>query len=155
VRTDAGAVAVLKMPDGARVEMHSGSEVSLEPAQDGALIRLRDGSVRVTPAPKPSLSLYVQNKDVTVPVLSAMVQSVAVAPPQASTAPTTSTVPKWEVVSIKPCDKGSGPPVPGARGSGGGPGENFTVSPGRFGAECMRLGVLMSLAYVRNGEPLL
>ena len=63
-------------------------------------------------------------------------------------------IPKWEAVSIKPCNAESVPNVAGARGING-VGENFTLSPGRLSTQCMRLWVLMNLSYVRNGEPLL
>jgi uncharacterized protein (TIGR03435 family) len=80
------------------------------------------------------------------PMLQQAVEAVTPPPPQ------NPAVPKWEAVAIRPCDPNATQP-PGARGNNG-VGENFTVTPGRFSTECMRLGVLINLAYVSNGEPL-
>src|SRR5262245_48627405 len=44
--TYVGAVAVLKLPDGAKIEIHQGSELTLEKAKDGVRIRLNEGSVQ-------------------------------------------------------------------------------------------------------------
>jgi uncharacterized protein (TIGR03435 family) len=87
--------------------------------------------------------------------LSLLQQSV-VPPPQIVTAPAApqdSNVPKWEVVSIRPCSKDSVPNVPGARGGGGGV-RSFDVFPGRLSVECLNTADLISLAYVQYGEPL-
>jgi uncharacterized protein (TIGR03435 family) len=68
VRTDDGAKAVLKLSDGALIEMHPESELSLEHTSDGTRIHLNDGIVNVKPAKQPTVSLYVQNREVTSPV---------------------------------------------------------------------------------------
>jgi len=86
------------------------------------------------------------------PQLLPMVQQAAALLAPAVQAPVPE-VPKWEAASIKPCDPNT-PKIAGARGNNG-VGENFTVTPGRFATECMRLSVLMNIAYVTNGEPLL
>lgn len=73
VRTDEGAAAVLKLSTGGRIEMRSNSELLLEDSQDGVRIRLNDGSVRVTPDQPQSTNLYVQNREVMVPVTTYLV----------------------------------------------------------------------------------
>ena len=68
VRTEDGARAILKLPDGALIEMHPDSALSLERESRGTRIRLDDGMVNVKPAAKPTASLYVQNREVTAPI---------------------------------------------------------------------------------------
>jgi len=75
LRTASGAVAVLKLSDGARIEMHGDSELSLERADHGTNIRLNDGSIRVTPTQDPVGNLYVKTVEHMVPVVSALVVS--------------------------------------------------------------------------------
>src|SRR5262249_50722567 len=53
---------------------------------------------------------------------------------------------KFEVASVKPCERSSMPPTPGQRGGGSG-GRNFTVSPGRLVVNCMTLSDLIWIAY--------
>jgi uncharacterized protein (TIGR03435 family) len=55
--------------------------------------------------------------------------------------------PKWEVVSVRPCQG----PTGGARGGGGGGGVGS--SPGRLRATCMPLMFYLEIAYVRMAEP--
>ena len=115
VRTD-GNRAVLKLQDGALIEMQGKSELSLEAAADGLSIRLSDGSVLVTPAKQPVSALYVQNRDITVPVVGVVFQSTA---PQPTSPPqVTTTEPKlsFEVASVRPTNAAAG----GTRGTGGG-----------------------------------
>jgi hypothetical protein len=68
VRTDDDAKAILRLSDGARIEMHPESALSLEHAKRGTSIRLDDGIVNVKPPAQPTASLYVQNREVTVPI---------------------------------------------------------------------------------------
>jgi bla regulator protein BlaR1 len=53
--------------------------------------------------------------------------------------------PKWEAVSIRPCED-PGPPAPGVRGGGMG------VSPGRLHIRCFSVGTIVNAAYVTFGE---
>ena len=113
VRTDDSS-AVLKLPDGARIEMQEMSELTLEHAQDGVHIRLDDGSVRVTSARQPAAPLYVQNKNVTVPVVGTVFQSTAALPIPAQNAAEPRLT--FEVFSVRPTGAAPG----GGRGTGGG-----------------------------------
>jgi uncharacterized protein (TIGR03435 family) len=67
VRSRAGAV--LGLADGSHVEMHAGSELSLQLAPDGVRILLAGGSIIVNAAERRKGHLYVQTKDVTVSVV--------------------------------------------------------------------------------------
>jgi uncharacterized protein (TIGR03435 family) len=120
VRTNGEAGAVLKLPDGAQIEMHSKSELSLEQARDGVNIRLNDGSVNVTPAKEPAGNLYVQNRQGTVPVVGAMFQSAGISEPVvAQQAPEERLA--FEVASVKLAADANNPvsiPGPGQRGGG-------------------------------------
>src|SRR5688572_25436768 len=69
LRTNGGAGAVLVLPDGSRVEIRSNSELALETADDGLLVRLNAGGVIVTAAKQRTGHLYVQTRDVTVAVV--------------------------------------------------------------------------------------
>jgi ferric-dicitrate binding protein FerR (iron transport regulator) len=62
-----GSGAMLKLADGSHVEMRGNSKLSLERADDGVRIKLSDGDVIVSAA-KQHGHLYVQTKDVNVPV---------------------------------------------------------------------------------------
>jgi uncharacterized protein (TIGR03435 family) len=75
VRTEQGAGAVLKLPDGARVEMHEQSEVVLEREKNETRIRLNDGSVNIIPSREPSGALVVQNRERIVEVTGTVFQS--------------------------------------------------------------------------------
>ena len=110
VRTDGDGGAVLKLSDGARIEMHAKSEVLLEQVTDGWSIQLNDGSVSVTPAKQPAGNLYVQNREVTMPVTGAAVWSAA-APIEAE--------PTFEEASIR---RSLAPVYSGPRGGGASPG---------------------------------
>jgi uncharacterized protein (TIGR03435 family) len=57
--------------------------------------------------------------------------------------------PKWEVVSVKPCES-SGPDVVGGRG--GGPAGGGSWSPGRLTLNCQFVIGLISAAYVMNAD---
>jgi uncharacterized protein (TIGR03435 family) len=120
VRTDKGAGAVLKLQDGARVEMHPKSEVILEHADNGTRIRLNDGSVNVTPSKDASGALFVQNRETTVPVVAALFQTAQAPPAEPRLA--------FEVASIRPSNPGG--PAPGARGGGANPAGNGCGGPG-------------------------
>jgi uncharacterized protein (TIGR03435 family) len=69
VRSMDGAAATLTLPDGSRIEMRAGSELSWERHDDGTRIRLNSGAVIVNAAKRRSGHLYVQTKDVTVSVV--------------------------------------------------------------------------------------
>jgi uncharacterized protein (TIGR03435 family) len=70
VRTNGGSGTTLVLADGSRVEMRSRSELTLEQADEGIRLRLRDGSVIVNAAKQNSdRHLYVQTKDMTVSVV--------------------------------------------------------------------------------------
>jgi uncharacterized protein (TIGR03435 family) len=62
-----GIVVILK--DGSHAEMRSNSELALENAADGVVIRLDRGSVIVTAAKQRAGHLYVRTRDVTVSVI--------------------------------------------------------------------------------------
>src|SRR6185295_3757120 len=68
VRANDIASSTLVLADTSRVEMREKSELSLERADDGVRIRLRNGDVIVNAA-KQHGHLYVQTKDVTVSVV--------------------------------------------------------------------------------------
>src|SRR4030095_15056018 len=89
--------AVLKLSDGASIEMRAKSDLSLESIEDGMRIRLNGGSVNVTPSKQPAVNLYVQNKEVTVPVTAAVFQSVAAPRPEQNPQPRET----FDVVSIR------------------------------------------------------
>jgi uncharacterized protein (TIGR03435 family) len=112
VRTNGNAAAVLALPGGSRIEMHAKSELSLEQAEDGLRIRLNDGSVNVTPAKEPAGKLYLQDREVTIPVLGSFFK-IAGLPVFQNPEPRVA----FDVASIRP----SGPiPVGGGGGRGGG-----------------------------------
>jgi uncharacterized protein (TIGR03435 family) len=125
VRTGSGAEAKLKLPDGRRIEIPPNSELSLQRADDG---------------------LHVQ----VVPVLAAVVQSAATATPSTAAPIQSSDTPKWDVVSVKPCE-----PPPGGFGGrdgtgGGGPGGGLPqqFSADRMTLRCQSTWALAQLAYV-------
>jgi uncharacterized protein (TIGR03435 family) len=60
---------MLALADGSRVEMRSRSELTLGHADDGARIRLTEGSIIVTAAKQRTGHLYVQTKDMMVSVV--------------------------------------------------------------------------------------
>ena len=68
VRANDIASSTLVLEDESRVEMRANSELSLERADDGVRIRLRNGDIIVNAA-KQHGHLYVQTKDVTVSVI--------------------------------------------------------------------------------------
>jgi uncharacterized protein (TIGR03435 family) len=146
LRTESGAGAVLKLPDGASIEMHEKSDIQLEPTKDGMSIRLNDGSVHVTPAKQPAGNLYVQTKDGTVPVVAALFQSVA-----ASQTPEPRVA--FDVVSIRtrPGGAGGGGGPRGQGGGGGGlgkcTGNNPQIDPGRFAATNAGIYYVITYAY--------
>lgn len=83
-------------------------------------------------------------------VVSAASASAASTATADKAAQTSADGPKFDIVSIKPCD-GEPPTPPGQRSSQGG----FpTSSPGRFFVECGTVERLISTAYVQNGDPL-
>lgn len=147
VRSEDGAV--LKLVDGARIEMRPKSELSLERTRDGVRIRLNDGSVSVTPSRQPSGNLYVQNREWTVPVTGAVVEW-AVTPIEPE--------PRFEAVSIR---RSLAPVYSGPRAGGTAPGtfaapvpaeavcppSTFQVNPGRFVATGMSVYGLIAVAY--------
>jgi uncharacterized protein (TIGR03435 family) len=61
--------ASLKLLDGSRVEMRTGSELVLERADDGVRIRLKRGGIIVNAARQGHGHLYVQTKEVSVSVV--------------------------------------------------------------------------------------
>jgi len=61
--------ATLVLPDNSRVEMHSGTGLFFERAQDGLRIRLNRGSILVSAAKQRNGHLYVQTRDVAVSVV--------------------------------------------------------------------------------------
>jgi uncharacterized protein (TIGR03435 family) len=69
VRTADGQSAVFTLADGSSIEVRSGSELSLERADDGLRIHLAHGGVLVEAAKQRQGHLYVQTKDVTVQVV--------------------------------------------------------------------------------------
>jgi uncharacterized protein (TIGR03435 family) len=148
LRTESGAGAVLKLPDGASIEMHEKSDIQLEPTKDGMSIRLNDGSVHVTPAKQPAGNLYVQTKDGTVPVVAALFQSVAEPRAAQNREPREA----FEAVSIRlrPGAGGGG----GPRGQGGGnggfgkcDGKTPELDPSRFATSNAGIYYLITYAY--------
>ncbi len=69
VRSNDSSGMFLKLADASRIEMRANSELRLESAQDGMLIRLNSGGVIVTAARQRTGHLYVQTKDVLVSVV--------------------------------------------------------------------------------------
>jgi uncharacterized protein (TIGR03435 family) len=67
VRAEGGAV--LMLADGSLVELRSHSEMSLQTANDGMMLRLNGGSIIVTAAKQGKGHLYVRTKDITVSVV--------------------------------------------------------------------------------------
>jgi uncharacterized protein (TIGR03435 family) len=144
VRTDRGAV--LKLSDGGSIEMHAKSELSLEPAEDGVRIRLNDGSVHVTPAKQPAGNLYVQNREVTVPVIGAMFQSAR--PPVVAEARQPPESLKFEEASVRlKASAGAGGGRGGTFGQECAGGNRFQVDPRRFTASA----TLYNFMAVANG----
>jgi len=68
-RSNGGAGGVLALVDGSRVEMRSGSALSLARRDDGLRILLTTGGVIVHAAKQGNGHLYVQTKDITVSVV--------------------------------------------------------------------------------------
>jgi uncharacterized protein (TIGR03435 family) len=148
LRTESGAGAVLKLSDGASIEMHEKSQVLLEATTDGLRIKVNDGGVRVTPAKQPAGNLYVQTKDVTVPVVAAMVQ-LAVNP---SAGQNREPREAFETVSIRMRPgTGGGGGQRGAAGSAGGFGKCNSktpqVDPSRFSSTNSGIYYLITYAY--------
>lgn len=152
VRTDEKESAVLDLPDGAQIEMQPMSELFLQQARDSITIKLNDGGARVTPAKQPARNLYLQNKEMIVPVLAAMFQTTGIPASQAASEPE----PMFEEVSIRPSPTlptgvgiRGGPPggVPVAPGLTGCPMMPFELDPGRFAANSITLHGLVDLAY--------
>jgi uncharacterized protein (TIGR03435 family) len=69
MRTETGAGAMLALSDGSRVEMRSGSELSVERGDDGLRVRLNRGGVILSVARQQTGHLHVQTKDMTVSVV--------------------------------------------------------------------------------------
>jgi len=69
VRSGAPRGAVLALPDGSRIEMRADSELRVETANDGAGIRLRQGSVIVKAAKQRGGHLYVRTVDLSASVV--------------------------------------------------------------------------------------
>jgi uncharacterized protein (TIGR03435 family) len=141
MRTGSGAEAKLKLPDGSRIEMQPESELSWQHADDGLHIQLKQGSVNVTPAEEAVGKLYVQNREQLVPVMGAIFQSAA-APIQSPATP------KWEVVSVRPCENPRGG---GGRGGGGGAeagnGPANSTDPQLLVMRCVSMRTLVMAAY--------
>jgi uncharacterized protein (TIGR03435 family) len=116
VSTDDGAV--VKFPDGTRMEMGGKSEVVLEHGNQQTRIRVNTGSVNVTLSKEPSGTLVVQNREVTLPAQTKT-------PPEPRLA--------FEVASIRPS---SGVTVPGGRGG-----------PNPVGNGCVGLGTQIDLRF--------
>jgi uncharacterized protein (TIGR03435 family) len=155
VRTNGEAGAVLKLPDGAQIEMHPKSELLLERATDGVNIRLNDGSVNVTPAKEPAGNLYVQNREGTVPVVGAMFQSAAASAPVA--AAQNSAVPprlEFDVASVRLTTERSGglacQGIDGIASEGNAPSANVT---GSARGRCVGRGGLRQLVALAYGVP--
>jgi len=74
----------------------------------------------------------------------ALLQPPAIAPVSPPQEPG---IPKWEAVSVKPCNEESRPP--GVRGAGP------RLSPGRLTLECMNVEQMITMSYIQNGERLL
>jgi uncharacterized protein (TIGR03435 family) len=151
LRTDDVAHAILKLSDGASIEMRAKSDLSLESIEDGMRIRLNDGSVNVTPSKQPAVNLYVQNKEVTVPVTATVFQSVAAPRSEQNPQPRET----FDVVSIR-TRPGAGGGGGGPRGEGGGGGGGVPgrcagrtpqIDPSRFAASSMGIYNLTAFAY--------
>jgi uncharacterized protein (TIGR03435 family) len=142
MRTGSGAEAKLKLPDGSRIEMQPESELSWQRADDGLHIQLKQGSVNVTPAEEAVGKLYVQNREQLVPVMGAIFQSAA-APIQSPD------IPKWEAVSVRPCEPTGGG---GGRGGGGGAAGN-QADPERLVMRCQNIWTLVMTAYGQIANP--
>ncbi len=70
VRAARGTHALLRMPDGTRIEMNQLSELRLEPRRDGASVGLRRGDIIVRAAKQPAgRHLYVDTADCRVTVV--------------------------------------------------------------------------------------
>ena len=70
VRAARGTRALLRMPDGTRIEMNQLSELRLEPRRDGASVGLRRGDIIVRAAKQPEgRRLYVDTADCRVTVV--------------------------------------------------------------------------------------
>jgi uncharacterized protein (TIGR03435 family) len=61
--------AALTLPDGSRVEVRSGAELTLVSTDDGMRIRLNSGTIVVTAAKQLNRHLYVQTRDMMVSVV--------------------------------------------------------------------------------------
>jgi len=132
VRTSAGSHVVLKLDDGARIQVHPESQVSIERVQDGVRVLVSDGSVNVTPATQPEGNLYIQNQRGMVPVNAALFQSArGVEPVQRE--PRSA----FEVVSIRRSAAPAGFRGGGGRGTAGA-GNGPLVRPL---SPCLRIGV--------------
>jgi uncharacterized protein (TIGR03435 family) len=157
VRTDGGAGAVLKLPDGASIEVHEKSDLLLESATDGLRIKLNDGSVHVTPSKQPAGNLYVQTQHGTVPVVAALFKSAV--EPAARQTPQSREA--FDVVSIRTRPgAGGGGAGAGGRGQGAGGAGGFgkcegkqpQVDPARFGATNAGIYLLITYAYGVSSE---
>ncbi|MGH9240347.1 MAG: TIGR03435 family protein [Vicinamibacterales bacterium] len=69
IRSNGGGGAVLALADGSRIEMRSHTELSLDRANDGMVIRLSSGGIIVNAAKQRTGHLYVQTRDMTVSVV--------------------------------------------------------------------------------------
>lgn len=147
VRTNGDAGAVLKLPGGSRIEMYAKSQLSLEQAEDGLRIRLNNGSVNVTPAKEPAGTLYLQSREVTIPVLGSLFKSAgSLAAPQ-NPGPRVA----FEVATIRPHAAAN------TDGRGGAGGSNLapngcaavipTLDPGRLSIPDTTVWTLIALAY--------
>jgi uncharacterized protein (TIGR03435 family) len=126
--------------------MHAESELSLEPAGGGVSIRLKDGSLSVTPAKEPAAPLYVQNQGITVPVVGTVFQATA-APPSAGQS-SALTNESFEVVSIRRRPGGGNPG--GLRGMTPSTGPSpcsMQQDPRRFAILNVTASNLISMAY--------
>jgi uncharacterized protein (TIGR03435 family) len=155
LRTESGAGAVLRLPDGASIEMHEKSDVQLEPTKDGMSIRLNDGSVHVTPAKQPAGNLYVQTKDGTVPVVAALFQSVTEPRAGQNREPREA----FEVASIRMRTGGGGGGgprgAPGQASGGADPcsGSSAQIDPRRYALTNVGLYNLITRAYGLGSAP--
>jgi uncharacterized protein (TIGR03435 family) len=150
VRTDEGG-AVLKLPDGASIEVHAKSELSLETVTDGVSIRLNGGSLSVTPAKQPAGNLYVQNRGVTVPVVATVFQSSTTASQQPGTSSRRAGTPEvretFEVASIRINKSNRAGGGRGTPASGACDGDIGQFDPTRITFTGVTLNYLITLAY--------